>query len=192
MTSTVWLGVKSYESDENVVDNFLALLMLCCHNNDFNRTYIWMKTYIEGLGNPTEDDSIIPLLLPIPAIILLSISVYLIFLIIISCIRKALTRRGICKNLCVARSKDVEDWSYCQCCAACINACDTGFDCNDCWDKCCCPKKKQDLSTFILCQCCESTSCTTITCRCACFPEECNNSTCCCFRLHNEPQLLEM
>ncbi|XP_072272859.1 uncharacterized protein [Pyxicephalus adspersus] len=115
--------------------------------------------------------SVSDLSIPLPGIIFLSVSLYLIALIFLLLIHQCVQAQGCCP--CCMGWQKVGDWGFCDACESCAQACDCKVPTvTQCMDNCC-PSKPT-------CTSCRDVSCCPCGFACVYQPPDCTIINCIC------------
>ncbi|XP_043942224.1 keratin-associated protein 5-4 [Protopterus annectens] len=117
------------------------------------------------------------LVLPVPAIIIITVGAYLLLVLIAVMVRQCLMTQGMCVDCCSCSKGNQLGLS--DCCLSCAETCDCQVPSMDrCLDDCCPRRKLCDIGNLLACNCCP-----TCDCACACQPPDCETINCICFEI---------
>ncbi|XP_075773520.1 uncharacterized protein LOC142825558 isoform X2 [Pelodiscus sinensis] len=118
------------------------------------------------------------LLLPLPAIVFITVAAYLLLLLLLLALRQCLLSRGLCADCCWCEKGVLG--APCQCCVSCTEACDCAPSSltrclETCWPRCQGWEHAACLSVPRCCPLCD--------CACAYQPPDCQSINCICFEV---------
>nr|XP_033800230.1 uncharaterized LOC112694756 homolog [Geotrypetes seraphini]XP_033800231.1 uncharaterized LOC112694756 homolog [Geotrypetes seraphini]XP_033800232.1 uncharaterized LOC112694756 homolog [Geotrypetes seraphini]XP_033800233.1 uncharaterized LOC112694756 homolog [Geotrypetes seraphini] len=121
--------------------------------------------------------SISGLMLPLPAIVLLAVTAYLLFLLLVISFRQCLLARGFCADCCSWGK--ASQLGLCDCCLTCAESCDCRVpSMTRCLDSCCPRGTTCDPGSCLTSRCCPLCDFA-----CAYQPPDCETINCICFEV---------